>query len=95
MCLCDQLVRSLDKAYAIGHASKEDIHKLLKGLGLVRSLLLVQVGPDEEEILKTSIWSVHILAFAVVNNGIEVRFFTYMYMYCILMFIKDISVCLV
>uniref|UniRef100_X1Z8I7 Ryanodine receptor n=1 Tax=Capitella teleta TaxID=283909 RepID=X1Z8I7_CAPTE len=51
-----EVIRSTDKAYAICNASKGDISKLIHGLGLVRSLLLVQVGPDEEEILKRTIW---------------------------------------
>ena len=40
----------------IKDASKEDIVKLLNCLGVVRSLLCVQVGSDEEELLKTNIW---------------------------------------
>ena len=37
--------------------SIEDIKNLYKSLGLVRSLLMVQVCPDEEDLLKQSIWS--------------------------------------
>ena len=51
-----QLIRSLEKGYVISAANKDDINKLLKSLGTVRSLLSVQVGTDEEEILKNSIW---------------------------------------
>ena len=51
-----QLMLALEKAYVISGASREDINKLLQSLGLVRSLLSVQVGPDEEELLKNSIW---------------------------------------
>ncbi len=51
-----QLSRSLDQAYVISQASKEDITKLLRSLGNVRALLPVQVAPDEEELLKASIW---------------------------------------
>lgn len=36
--------------------NKEDINLLLKALGNVRALLKVQVGADEEEILKASTW---------------------------------------
>ena len=46
----------MQKAYVISRASKVDIWKLLKALGTVRALLPVQVAPDEEEILKASIW---------------------------------------
>ena len=41
----------------ISVTSKEDIKKLYASLGLVRSLLMVQVDSDEEELLKQSIWS--------------------------------------
>jgi len=51
-----QLIRALEKAYVISVNSVEDIKNLYKSLGLVRSLLMVQVAPDEEDILKTSIW---------------------------------------
>ena len=53
-----QLIRSLERAYVISAANRDDINKLLKSLGTVRSLLSVQVCSDEEEILKNSIWSV-------------------------------------
>ena len=53
-----QLIRALDKAYVISIHSVEDIKNLYKSLGVVRSLLMVQVGPDEEELLKASIWFV-------------------------------------
>jgi len=55
------LIRALEKAYVISVHSIEDIKNLYKSLGLVRSLLMVQVGPDEEELLKQSIWSAAIL----------------------------------
>jgi len=51
-----QLIRALEKAYVISVNSIEDIKNLYKSLGLVRSLLMVQVGPDEEDLLKQSIW---------------------------------------
>ena len=51
-----QVMRSLEAAYVIKSASKDDIVKLLDCLGVVRSLLAVQVGSDEEELLKTNIW---------------------------------------
>ena len=51
-----QLLRSLDNAYAICGANKDDIKLLLHALGVVRSLLKVQVGADEESLLKTAIW---------------------------------------
>jgi len=57
-CVWWQLIRAMEKSYVISVNSVEDIKNLYKSLGLVRSLLMVQVGPDEEELLKTSIWSV-------------------------------------
>ena len=51
-----QLIRAMDKAYVISVNSVEDIKNLYRSLGLVRSLLMVQVGPDEEDLLKQSIW---------------------------------------
>ncbi|KAJ8309071.1 hypothetical protein KUTeg_013945 [Tegillarca granosa] len=49
------LLQALDKAYVISSASKEDINLLLRALGNIRSLLLVQAGPDEEELMKNSL----------------------------------------
>jgi hypothetical protein len=40
----------------ISAANKSDIKHLLDALGVVRSLLKVQVGADEENLLKTAIW---------------------------------------
>ncbi|XP_064602338.1 ryanodine receptor 2-like [Liolophura sinensis] len=50
-----ELLRAMDKAYVISSASKEDINHLLKALGHIRSLLSVQAGPDEEEMMKNSL----------------------------------------
>ena len=49
-------MRSLENAYVISTANKCDIKLLLDALGVVRSLLKVQVGSDEENLLKTAIW---------------------------------------
>jgi len=40
----------------ISAQSAEDIKELQYNLGIVRSLLSVQVGTDEEDVLKDSIW---------------------------------------
>ena len=53
-----QLRRALDKGYVIGGQSADDVKDLQANLGIVRSLLSVQVGQDEEDILKGSIWLV-------------------------------------
>ena len=50
-----QLMCALDKAYVISSKSNADIDDLLKSLGVIRSLLQVQAGPDEEEHMKTSL----------------------------------------
>ena len=50
-----QLLEGLEKAYVISSASEDDINNLLKALGNIRSLLLVQAGPDEEELMKNSL----------------------------------------
>jgi hypothetical protein len=39
----------------ISSSSEDDINNLLKALGNIRSLLLVQAGPDEEELMKNSL----------------------------------------
>ncbi|XP_052827801.1 ryanodine receptor isoform X7 [Octopus bimaculoides] len=50
-----ELLSALEKAYVISNSSIEDINELLKALGHIRSLLLVQVAVDEEESMKTSL----------------------------------------
>jgi len=50
-----QLLEGLEKAYVISSTSELDINNLLKALGIIRSLLLVQAGPDEEELMKNSL----------------------------------------
>ncbi|XP_069116591.1 ryanodine receptor-like isoform X2 [Argopecten irradians] len=50
-----ELRTAMEKAYVISSASKEDIDQLLHSLGNIRALLLVQAGPDEEELMKNSL----------------------------------------
>ncbi|KAK0046902.1 ryanodine receptor 44F, partial [Biomphalaria pfeifferi] len=50
-----ELMSALDKAYVISSKSHEDIAQLLKSLGIIRSLLQVQAGPDEEELMKQNL----------------------------------------
>ncbi|KAK3736855.1 hypothetical protein RRG08_000604 [Elysia crispata] len=50
-----ELMSALEKAYVISSKSCEDINMLLKSLGIIRSLLQVQAGPDEEELMKDSL----------------------------------------
>lgn len=54
LCYSQQL-KALDKAYVISIGSKDDIKQLLRALGNIRSLLLVQAGPSEEELMKNSL----------------------------------------
>ncbi|WAR19518.1 RYR-like protein [Mya arenaria] len=51
----DLLLEGLEKGYVISSSSETDINNLLKALGNIRSLLLVQAGPDEEELMKNSL----------------------------------------
>ncbi|XP_071161899.1 ryanodine receptor-like [Mytilus edulis] len=50
-----ELLSALEKAYVISNASKDDINILLRALGNIRSLLLVQADRDEEELMKNSL----------------------------------------
>lgn len=50
-----ELMTALEKTYVIGVHSREDINHLLKALGIIRSLLQVQAGRDEEELMKNSL----------------------------------------
>lgn len=50
-----ELMTALEKTYVISVNSREDINQLLKALGIIRSLLQVQAGRDEEELMKGSL----------------------------------------
>ncbi|VDM03354.1 unnamed protein product [Schistocephalus solidus] len=54
----DELREGLQRTYTIGYASKGDVTRLLRSLGRIRSLLGVQVGSNEETLLKNCLWSV-------------------------------------
>ncbi|XP_076313816.1 ryanodine receptor-like isoform X3 [Tachypleus tridentatus] len=58
-----QLMNALENTYIIGSSSQQDVGELLEHLGKVRSLLPVQMGPEEEEIMRDSLWD-------LVNNKI-------------------------
>lgn len=53
-----ELIRALPKAYAINAVSVQDTMDLLECLGQIRSLLIVQMGPEEERLMIQSIGSV-------------------------------------
>lgn len=50
-----ELMKALEKTYVISVKNREDINHLLKALGIIRSLLMVQAGHDEEELMKDSL----------------------------------------
>ncbi|XP_048357691.1 ryanodine receptor 1-like [Sphaerodactylus townsendi] len=50
-----ELIRALPKAYTINANSVEDTMNLLESLGQIRSLLIVQMGPEEENLMILSI----------------------------------------
>lgn len=50
-----ELMRALPKAYTINQVSIRDTMDLLECLGQIRSLLIVQMGPEEERLIIQSI----------------------------------------
>lgn len=50
-----ELIRAMPKAYIISATSVEDTMNLLECLGQIRSLLIVQMGPEEERLMIQSI----------------------------------------
>uniref|UniRef100_A0A5K3EZT7 EF-hand domain-containing protein n=2 Tax=Mesocestoides corti TaxID=53468 RepID=A0A5K3EZT7_MESCO len=54
----DELRQGLTRTYTIGHRSKEDVSRLLRSLGRIRCLLGVQVGANEEILLKNCLWDI-------------------------------------
>lgn len=50
-----ELMRVLPKAYTINAVSINDTMDLLECLGQIRSLLIVQMGPEEERLMIQSI----------------------------------------
>ncbi|XP_031429541.1 ryanodine receptor 1b isoform X8 [Clupea harengus] len=53
-----ELTRALPKAYAISAVSVQDSMELLECLGQIRSLLIVQMGPEEERLMIQSIGNI-------------------------------------
>ncbi|XP_075692371.1 ryanodine receptor 1 isoform X1 [Rhinoderma darwinii] len=53
-----ELIRALPKAYTINEVSVEDTMNLLESLGQIRSLLIVQMGPEEENLMIQSIGNI-------------------------------------
>ncbi|KAG7516593.1 ryanodine receptor 1-like isoform X2 [Solea senegalensis] len=53
-----ELIRALPKAYTINAVSIQDTMDLLECLGQIRSLLIVQMGPEEERLMIQSIGNI-------------------------------------
>ncbi|TRY98674.1 hypothetical protein DNTS_033428 [Danionella cerebrum] len=53
-----ELIRALPKAYTISKVSVQDTMELLECLGQIRSLLIVQMGPEEERLMIQSIGNI-------------------------------------
>ncbi|KAM5146539.1 LOW QUALITY PROTEIN: ryanodine receptor 1 [Mantella aurantiaca] len=53
-----ELIRAMPKAYTINAVSVEDTLNLLESLGQIRSLLIVQMGPEEENLMIQSIGNI-------------------------------------
>ncbi|MEQ2233165.1 Ryanodine receptor 1, partial [Ilyodon furcidens] len=53
-----ELMRALPKAYTINEVSIQDTMDLLECLGQIRSLLIVQMGPEEERLIIQSIGNI-------------------------------------
>lgn len=58
-----ELMRVLPKAYTINAVSINDTMDLLECLGQIRSLLIVQMGPEEERLMIQSIGFISVLLF--------------------------------
>lgn len=50
-----ELIRALPEAYTINAVSMQDTMELLECLSQIRSLLIVQMGPEEERLMIQSI----------------------------------------
>lgn len=60
-----ELIRAMPKAYTINANSVEDTMSLLECLGQIRSLLIVQMGLEEENLMIQSIG--YVLSFPVAS----------------------------
>ncbi|TNN17701.1 Ryanodine receptor isoform 2 [Schistosoma japonicum] len=52
----EELRNALEKTYVISVSSQDEVSRLLRSLGRVRSLLGVQLGSNEEILLKNCLW---------------------------------------
>lgn len=52
-----EVIEALDQTYVVSESSKEDVVDMFVHLTTVRSLLPVQMSPEEEEIVRETLWS--------------------------------------
>lgn len=52
-----ELMMALEQTYVISHTSKDDVDGLLQHLATIRALLPVQMSPEEEEIVRETLWT--------------------------------------
>lgn len=51
-----EMLNAMKKAYVISTANVTDVTNMFTSLVRIRTLLSVQMGPDEEEVLRYSLW---------------------------------------
>ena len=51
-----ELLEALEQSYVVSSSSKEDVIEMFVHLTIVRSLLPVQMSPEEEEIMRETLW---------------------------------------
>ncbi|KAI1309033.1 Ryanodine receptor [Halotydeus destructor] len=52
-----ELVEALEQTYVLSSSSKQDVITMFEHLTVVRSLLPVQMSPEEEEIMRETLWT--------------------------------------
>lgn len=52
-----ELIEALEQTYVVSSTSKDDVVDMFVHLSVVRSLLPVQMSPEEEEIMRETLWS--------------------------------------
>lgn len=57
------IMEALSNTYVMSDKSKNDVEDLLQNLNTVRALLPVQMGPEEEEVMRQTLWT-------MVNNRV-------------------------
>lgn len=69
-----ELMRALPKAYTINAVSIHDTMDLLECLGQIRSLLIVQMGPEEERLMIQSIGLICCFDLFSISYSLHVHF---------------------